>query len=455
MTRTTGFAFLVLALGLTPAWAAEPPTDLDALLERVRQQSAEQEAEDARREAEFRAAKDRQASLLAAARSKRAAAEARSATLESRFDENEAQIPELQEQLKQRMGTLGELFGVVRQASGDLLGYVDESVVSAEVPHRKDFLLQLSEKKDLPGVPDLERLWFMIQQEMTEAGKVTKFSAPVISAGGEQRDQTVVRIGTFNVVSEGKYLLYKNGKLVELPTQPAGRYLRTIDGYADASEPYSPIAIDPSRGTILSLLIQAPSFGERVDQGGLVGYVTIILGIGGLALAAWRLITLATVGRKMRAQLTSNAADRTNPLGRVLAVYEDNRAVDVESLELKLDEAILRETPALERGNTLIKVLSAVAPLLGLLGTVTGMIQVFQQITLFGTGDPRIMAGGISQALVTTVIGLCVAIPLLLLHSVVSARAKSLVQMLDEQSAGLVASHTDPSQGALGGVLAG
>lgn len=455
MTRLPVLTAALASLLAIGAHATGPAaTTLDQLLERVRQGAAEQEAEDARREAEFRAAKDRQAALLAAVRAKRAAAEARSADLEAVFDDNEVEIPELQEQLRQRMGTLGELFGVVRQVSGDMLGYVDESVVSAQIPGRKEFLLALSRKKDLPGVPDLERLWFTIQQEMTESGKVVRFDAPVIGADGRRRTRPVTRVGAFNVVSNGKYLLFKNGTLVELPVQPARRHLGTLEDHAGATDGYTPVAIDPSRGTILSLLVQSPTLGERVDQGGLVGYVTILLGIGGLLLAAWRLVTLTAVGRKIRAQLDTAAARRDNPLGRVLAVYEDNRGVDVETLELKLDEAILRETPALERGNGLIKVFSAVAPLLGLLGTVTGMIQVFQQITLFGTGDPRIMAGGISQALVTTVIGLVVAIPLLLLHSVVSTRAKSLVQILDEQSAGLVASHADPHGGTLGGALA-
>jgi biopolymer transport protein ExbB len=136
-----------------------------------------------------------------------------------------------------------------------------------------------------------------------------------------------------------------------------------------------------------------------------------------------------------------------NPLGRVLRVYEENQSADVEKLGLKLDEAILKETPALERGIMLLKVLSVVAPLLGLLGTVTGMIKTFQAITLFGTGDPKLMAGGISEALVTTVLGLVTAIPLLLLHSVVSTRSKNLVQVLDEQSVGLVAERAEGHRG--------
>jgi biopolymer transport protein ExbB len=117
--------------------------------------------------------------------------------------------------------------------------------------------------------------------------------------------------------------------------------------------------------------------------------------------------------------------------------------VDVETLELKLDEAILKNTPALERFLTMIKVLAVVAPLLGLLGTVTGMINTFQAITLFGTGDPKLMANGISQALVTTMEGLWVAIPLTFLHALVASRSRSIINTLEEQAAGIVAVHAE------------
>ena len=200
-----------------------------------------------------------------------------------------------------------------------------------------------------------------------------------------------------------------------------------------------PQACLPPRGSLLASLVQTPDLTERIGQGGVVGYVIVVLGILGVGLAVWRMAYLFSVGAKMRAQQGSEKPDLSNPLGRVMQVYAEHKEADVETLELKLDEAILREVPSLESGNTLIKTLGAVAPLLGLLGTVTGMIRTFQAITLFGTGDPKLMAGGISTALVTTVLGLVAAIPLLLLHSVVAGRSKAMVQILEEQSAGLVA----------------
>ncbi|MCJ8273707.1 MAG: MotA/TolQ/ExbB proton channel family protein, partial [Psychrosphaera sp.] len=128
---------------------------------------------------------------------------------------------------------------------------------------------------------------------------------------------------------------------------------------------------------------------------------------------------------------------------RILTVYQSNKDCDVENLELKLDEAILRELPSIDRGITVIKILAAIAPLLGLLGTVVGMINTFQQITLFGTGDPKIMAGSISMALVTTAQGLIAALPLIFVHSLVSSQAKSVMNILDLQSAGIIAAHSE------------
>ena len=205
----------------------------------------------------------------------------------------------------------------------------------------------------------------------------------------------------------------------------------------------SRVAIDPSRGTILSLLIQSPNLQERVRQGGIVGYIILVLGVIGLVVGVLRILYLWNVGRKIRAQVGNSTPDPGNALGRVLGVYDETRHADVEALELRLDEAILQESAPIRRGATFVKVLSVVTPLLGLLGTVTGMIEVFQAITLFGAGDPKLMAGGISRALVTTVLGLVMAIPLTLLHSFISEKARSLVELLEEQSVGMVAERAE------------
>lgn len=442
-------ARIVVAFGLVLPLAAGAQggkaQSLDQLLVQIREQNTADRRENQRREAEFRQKKNEQKALLERAIAAKAAAQKKSDDLEKQFEENETRIPELEDTLRTRMGTLGELFGVVRQVAGDTRGFVESSLVSAQLPGREEFLGKLGQSRELPSIEDLEELWYSLQQQMTESGKVTRFRAPVVSLEGREEEQEVIRVGPFVAVSGGEYLQFvtETGKLTELGRQPAARHLATVESFEGARDGMAGISIDPSRGQLLRLLIQAPSMQERVQQGGIVGYLTLGIGAIGLLIVLYRIIYLAVVGGKMRAQAKRDDPDAGNPLGRVLSAYHENTDADVETLELKLDEAILRETPGLERGNTFIRVISVVAPLLGLLGTVTGMIRVFEAITLFGTGDPTMMASGISQALVTTVLGLTVAIPMTLLHSVVAGRSKALIQVLEEESAGIVAAHAE------------
>jgi len=172
-------------------------------------------------------------------------------------------------------------------------------------------------------------------------------------------------------------------------------------------------------------------------------YVITPLFFIGLLIALWRFLALTAIGGKVKSQLKSSSANTNNPLGRILKVAEDNPGIDTESLELKLEEAVLKEKPAIDSMLPTLKIISMVAPLLGLLGTVVGMIVVFQAITIYGAGDPKAMAGGISGALITTVKGLLVAIPTVLLHTFLSGKAKHITHVLEEQSAGIIANKAE------------
>jgi biopolymer transport protein ExbB len=443
---------VALALGASSiATAADEPKSLQELLQRVKRDKLKDQKVNAEREKEFLQNKNRQEELLKQAKAELAAEKRRSAELKSTFDKNETELAELEEKLRLTMGTLGELFGVVRQVAGDAKGQFENSIITAQYPERTEFVDNLSRRKELPNTADLEKLWVELLTAMTESGKVVEFPAQVTKLNGEEVKQTVTRIGVFNLVSDGKYLQYlpEVNKMAELARQPQNRYLDQIEEFeAAAAGTVQPLGIDPSRGSILSLLVQAPSLWERFQQGGVVGYVIVSVLFIGLVLVIERFVYLSTTAKKIKSQLQSAKPDPNNPLGRVFAVYEDNKDKDLESLELKLDEAIIKGTSKLERGLSTIKILAAVAPLLGLLGTVTGMIGTFQSITLFGTGDPKLMAGGISQALVTTVLGLIAAIPLILLHSLVAGKSKNLLSVLEEQSAGLMAQKAEQEAGA-------
>jgi len=431
------------ALGASPVFAVD---SLDELLQEVRQSRSELSAENQQREQRFRQNRNEQQALLRQAQEELAAAERRSDELTDQFNANEAELAELNETLTTQLGNFGELFGVVRQVAGDTVGIIRGSLVTAQDPGREQIAEELAKVRGVPSMEELNDLRALLTEEMVRGGKVARFGATITKPDGTAAEEELVRIGVFNLVSGDRFLTYlpETNTILELARQPQGRYRAMAEDLFNAS-PGTTVgaAIDPGRGSLLALLIQEPSLSERIDQGGLVGYVIIALGLIGLLIALVRWLYLGATGARLRGQLKSDEAKENNPLGRVLKIYQDNRDVDTETLELKLDEAILKEVPKLENWQGSIKIIAAVAPLLGLLGTVTGMIATFQAITLFGTGDPKLMAGGISQALVTTVLGLTVAIPLVLLHSVVASRSKALIEVLEEQSAGIIAKQSE------------
>ncbi len=440
-----GLLAALLALLASPAPAQQAPRDMGELLKTVREQGQRLSAENRRREQEFLEKRNQQQALLEAARRSLAEEERRSERLKAQFDDNERQLEELNETLRIRVGDMGELFGVVRQTAGEAKGMVDSSLITAEDPDRGAVAARLAAARGLPSIGDLKELQILMLEEMAESGTVDRFATTIRNAAGQEEGAEVVRVGLFNVVSGDRFLQYDitSGELQELARQPDARFRKLAETLYTASEGNAAMAVDPSRGALLSLVVQSPSLAERINQGGTVGYAIIAIGITGLLIAVWRLLALLVTGRKLSGQLKREKASEGNPLGRILQVYQDNQHIDTETLELKLDEAILRETPRLEQGQGWIKVIAAVAPLLGLLGTVVGMIRTFQAITLFGTGDPKLMAGGISQALVTTVLGLVVAIPLVFLHSLVAGRSRSMIEILEEQSAGMIARHSE------------
>jgi len=438
-----GLAIASLAMSASFAQAAAPSATLGQLLEKIKSERVSEARIDKKREAEFRSARANKAALLRKAKAERTAEKARGKRLLAQHADNERRMGELAADLAAAQGDLKEAFGVVRGVAGDSTGIVAASVISAQYPGRADELAAIGALKGLPGLKELENLWFALQTEMTESAKIVTFTVPVSDVQGNTSERTITRVGAFNLLSADGYLVYREDGVAELARQPESYIQKSVAPYQEATSGYSALYVDPSRGSLLNLLTGQATFEEKYHQGGTVGYIITAVLILGLLIALERVVTLTLLGGKVKAQLKNPNNPGNNPLGNILKVYHNSKETDVETLELKLDEAILKEIPRLERGISIIKVLAAIAPMLGLLGTVTGMIGTFQSITLFGTGDPKMMAGGISTALVTTVLGLVAALPLMLVHAVVSGRSKSLLHVLEEQSVGIIAEHAE------------
>jgi biopolymer transport protein ExbB len=435
---------LTLVAGLWLGAGARAET-LEDLLEETRNARALEEKELATREQEFLANRDQQKELLEQARAARDAEQARSQAVSARFDQNELELNDLETLLKAREGNLGELFGVTRQVAADLSSVVFNSLVSVQYPGRDAFFLGLAKAKALPSSADLERLWFEILREMTESGRVARFPGEVVTAQGAKHASEVVRVGGFIAMSDGRYLAFQPGAntLTELPRQPGLELRNRARGVQEAREGYVRSVVDPSRGVLLSLYVQRPDFWERIEKGEAVGYVIIAVGLVGALCALYQFVYLIRVRMAVSRQL--GRLDRPsvdNPLGRVLASFAGDPArieEEAEVAELRISEAVLRELPALERFQGFLRLAVAAGPLLGLIGTVIGMIITFQSITESGSSDPKLMANGIGQAMIATVLGLGIAIPLLFANAALGSLSDGVTQVLDEQSTGILA----------------
>ena len=451
----------VISLLVFPVYAEESaedkvkdPSTPEELLELVQKGQFADTQEQRDRERQFRNEKNKQAKLLADAKAERARLEREAARLEQKFEANEALLVVAEAQLKERLGSLNEIFGHLAGLATESRNIFEQSISSAQFgKEREEFLTKLAVKMGqgvtLASIPELERLWFELQREINATGEVVKFSTDVIALDGTVESREVVRVGVFNAVSDGNYLTYAStrGMYEELPSQPARRYTSTTSDVLDADTFPVQFAVDPTGpqgGSYLSSLIAMPGWGERTQQGGVVGYIILyILGLGGLGLFGWRLYSLMGIRSLVDSQLAASTLSIDNPLGRVLKVAEDNPKADTETIELKMAEQILNERPPIEKLNWLIKLISIVAPLMGLFGTIIGMIITFQMITLFGTGDPKTMAEGISIALVTTWLGLAVAIPMTFMSAIVSNFSKGILETIEEQAIGMAAERSE------------
>lgn len=442
----------LLALASVVSHAQQPsaePGNLNQLLEQTRTLREREAQQNKEREARFVAERNQQAQLLAQAKAELAELQRRSASLSVQFDSNEKKLTELEAELERRSGVVGEMFGVVRQVANDFSSIVRNSMVSAQYPDREAFIVELSQTSTLPSITTLQRFWFELQREMTETGTVSRFNGTVVMPDGASTKGEIVRIGPFMAVADGKYLTYLPSQKVmaEMAAQPGGKFVASAAALQAAKDEYVGVDLDPTRGVMLAIYSQRPSWIDRIKHGEHVNYVILLVGIIGALLGVFQFAYLLGVRNKVHAQLKDIAQPNdNNPLGRVLATFKGDAKSfeeDASVVELRISEAVLREVPNLERFQSFLRLAVAAGPLLGLIGTVIGMIITFQTITESGSSDPKLMAAGISAAMIATVLGLGIAIPLLFINAWLTSMSRSLVQILDEQSTGLLASRLE------------
>lgn len=456
LIKITGLTATVCVLGMTSNLVlAQNASTLAGLLDLVENDRVAESAEYTQRQQEFEQNANRQQQILDTTNERIVEQEQTQSDLSDQFEANEIIIRDKRDILRDRRGDLNELFGTLQGVAGDFLSNFENSLISGQYPGRseylEDFIAKAGSTIEQLNPEEIERFWFYMQQEVVESARVSTFNGDVALPTGDTVNRSITRIGLYNVISEGEYLNYDGdiGHFQVLPKQPAAGMLSAASDLENSTSGFTLVGIDPTGGVggqVMANLVNFPSVEEQVrNNSGTIGFIIIGVGVVGILIGFLRLLILSLVSIKVRGQLKSDKASKNNPLGRVLLVAESNPAADTETLELKLGEAILQETPALESMLTLIKMIATIAPLGGLLGTVTGMIQVFQQITVYGAGDPTIMAGGISSALMTTVLGIVVAIPTIFMHTVVKSRADNIIHILEEQATGMIAQKAEQS----------
>ncbi|HDZ3717592.1 TPA: MotA/TolQ/ExbB proton channel family protein [Vibrio cholerae] len=439
---------LALALSLPFAFASVANAS-NSLVQQATQEKAQQQQHNQQREAGFvQTAQELQAAkaeLLA----ERNRLQKEADQLSSQFSDNENTLARLEETLRLETGSLGEMFGVVRQNAKELQSELDQSVTGVEPRAHQQSIDDVVAAKTLPSMAQLRGLWQAMSEEIRASGQIQTTEIQWLNGQGETQTVPALRLGSLGLISEQGYVKWDNARqqalnYQQLPSDfPTFSHIRTlVDGDVVTMN------IDPSRGVLLEQLALTPTLSQRLQAGGVIGNVILVLLGVGLIIALYRGAILATLRQKIKAQLKNPEQPGNNPLGRILAVYNKEQQRSVEALELRLLEAVVDEQNHLETGLSMLKLLAALAPMLGLLGTVTGMIETFQVITQFGNGDPKVMAGGISMALVTTVEGLIAAIPLLLAHNILSAQAEAIRNILEKQGIGLVAQQAERDCGA-------
>ncbi|MFA0085150.1 MotA/TolQ/ExbB proton channel family protein [Vibrio sp. 10N.261.51.F12] len=362
-------------------------------------------------------------------------------SLSTQFSNNEKTLAEKQKQLHLETGSLGELFGVVRQSAKELQLELETSVANSEqAPQRAD-IENIVAAKTLPSIQELTALWQAFNAQIASSGTYANIDVPFVTGNGEITTIKALRLGNFALLAKQGPIDWDGQLASDFPRLPSS--VSTIDNAESIVNGQTAAVIDPSRGDIYKQLAENPTLAQRFEHGGIVGKIIAGLFLVGLIIALYRAVVLVRIEQQISKQLKSPETPTDNPLGRVLSVYNRDKKMNVEALELRLLESIMDEQQHLERGLSMLKLIAALAPMLGLLGTVTGMIETFQVITQFGNAEPRVMAGGISMALVTTVLGLITAMPLLLAHNLLSSKSESIRNILERQSVGLVAEQAE------------
>lgn len=342
----------------------------------------------------------------------------------------------------------------VRNIVKDAISVSRDNPITAEYPERKEILEGIAESKRFPGMDWIKILVEFYFSEMEETGRIVRRTGEFVGPDGRVTTGEIIRIGrmtSYFRTNDGTVGFLKpeadGRRLVAVTGEATGSMLSAINDYFDKKSNILPV--DLSDGTFFVQMTKSLTFSEWMDQGGPIMYAIAAIALLGFFLFLERLIVLGTKAKASdkvmahikdmvsKANFTEAKAFCSSksriPTCQMLDSALEHIGHSQEVIDSALQEAVLRQVPKLERFLPTLALFAAISPLLGLLGTVSGMIDTFKIITEVGTGDPGMLAGGISVALLTTYFGLCVAIPLMVVHHFLKSQVDKIVVDMQEK----------------------
>jgi biopolymer transport protein ExbB len=359
----------------------------------------------------------------------------------SDFNKNNKLISDIEQKIEEKSKNISLIVEKSKNATVETLELIKKIYLEENsTAHKRYVNLKNKLTTDNFKFSDTKDLWYLLQTGIAFTSSKRVFKTEILLSDGSKVEDEVVQLGTFSYISPkyGYLNLIENKNnfvFMQKLTQPKNEvYSHILENSNNLHE----AKIDISNNKYFEYLSKNITFADRIEQGGVVGYIILSLGVLGLIIAVIKILQLVALDSKINQQKFSEKIDLENPLGRMLSSFSDK--ISFDELDLKLEKALLIEIPKIKFGESLLKLIATIAPLLGLLGTVTGMILTFQSITMFGTNDPKLMADGISQALVTTMLGLSVAIPLMFAYLLVNSMSKRIINILEQETTEIIAS---------------
>ncbi len=368
-----------------------------------------------------------------------------------------AERDRLKHEITTRLASKEELDNIFVDHIRNFLGLLEQSPSSSLRQERlKDLKTYLGSKRVF-NLKDMTGLFDMYFDDIKDSSRILRYTGKVLDRGGEEKDADIISFGhmgaLFTTAKNNGFLTFSpSSKRLLMSGDPGFFTSRAITSFYEGKQNIAPI--DISGGAAINQLARKETLEDRLKSGGVLVIPILLVGVFAIIITLERIFFLSRVRSNTDELMTKVTAlvfqgdfekalatttpHENKPTGKVLMAGLIHKNLSQEVIESAMSEAILTQIPKLERFIGTLKVLAAVAPLLGLLGTVTGMINTFQVITTHGTGDPRLMAGGISEAMVTTQVGLAVAIPIMMAASFLSSRVKNIGRDMEEKGSALM-----------------